>query len=142
MQKRFRQVPYIVKRDITNQCYYVIQRGKPILTIKKKPEVGTLAPCITRLCVMRSSTASMGCNMIYPVIPSIRPPVTCSLRTKLQYTMRHQGKVLTDIAADLKNMEGVRTRNGVLARLRLRRNQVDVERAASKLDRYYKALVK
>lgn len=56
--------------------------------------------------------------------------------------MQHQGKVLTDIAADLKNMEGVRTRNGVLARLRLRRNQVDVERAASKLDRYYKALVK
>lgn len=38
MQKRFRQVPYIVKRDIANQCYYVIQRGKPILTIKKKPE--------------------------------------------------------------------------------------------------------
>lgn len=101
-----------------------------------------LALCITRRSVMQSSTVFMGCNMIYEVIPSIRPPVTCSLRTKLQYTMRHQGKVLTDIAADLKNMEGVRTRNGVLVRLRLRRNQVDVERAASKLDRYYKALVK
>ena len=37
MQKRFRQVPYIVKRGIANH-YYVIQRGKPILTIKKKPE--------------------------------------------------------------------------------------------------------
>ena len=38
MSQSFRQVPYIVKRDIANQCYYVIQRGKPILTIKKKPE--------------------------------------------------------------------------------------------------------
>ena len=38
MQKRFRQVPYIVKRDIANHCYYVIQRGKQTLTIKKKPE--------------------------------------------------------------------------------------------------------
>ena len=61
----------------------------------------------------------MGCNMIYPVIPRIRPPVTCSLRTKLQYTMRHQVKVLTDIAADLKNMEGVRTQEEELRKLEL-----------------------
>lgn len=35
MSKSFRPVPYIVKRDIANRCYYVIQRGKPTLTIKK-----------------------------------------------------------------------------------------------------------
>ena len=38
MRQSFRAVPYIVKRDIANQCYYVIQRGKQTLTIKKKPE--------------------------------------------------------------------------------------------------------
>lgn len=38
MAQSFRAVPYIVKRDIANRCYYVIQRGKQTLTIKKKPE--------------------------------------------------------------------------------------------------------
>lgn len=35
MAKAFRPVPYIVKRDRSNNCYYVIRKNQPFLTIKK-----------------------------------------------------------------------------------------------------------
>lgn len=38
MAKSFRKVPYIVKRDIANHCYYVIVPNHPTFTIKKKPQ--------------------------------------------------------------------------------------------------------
>lgn len=38
MAKSFRAVPYIVKRDRHNHCYYVIRQKLPTLTIYKKPE--------------------------------------------------------------------------------------------------------
>lgn len=37
MKQYVRTVPYIVKRDIANHCYYVIQSGQTTLTIKKTP---------------------------------------------------------------------------------------------------------
>ena len=80
--------------------------------------------------------------MMYSILPPFRPPVTCSLKTKLMFTMNYQSQLLVDMEVGIKQLKNPRNRPQMLRLLAARKNLTELRRVFAQVQRYYFRLVK